>query len=116
MHELHHIRLDLFVCNYITIYFVNWALCVCREPEALQLLIQLYVERNHMLWKIPEVCSQSGLVFVDGDAFDVVVAHCMSSRCLYFAIYMYFCVCIMLTGLNMAGNQCQGYSTEVQGL
>ena len=52
---------------YIRIIFVNLGIvCVCREPEALQLLIQLYVERNHMLWKIPEVCSQSGLVCVGG--------------------------------------------------
>ena len=67
---------------------------MCREPEALQLLIQLYVERNHMLWKIPEVCSQSGLVCAGGDAFVLVAAHGMSSHCLYFATDMYLCVCM----------------------
>ena len=41
--------------------------CVCRVPEALQLLIQLYVERNYMLWKIPEVCSLPDHVCVDGE-------------------------------------------------
>jgi hypothetical protein len=28
-----------------------------REPEALNILIQLFVERNHLMWKVPEVLS-----------------------------------------------------------
>ena len=31
------------------------ALYLSREPEALQLLIKLYVERSHSVWKEPEV-------------------------------------------------------------
>ena len=33
------------------------SVCVfcCREPKGLKLLIQLYVERSHSLWKEPEV-------------------------------------------------------------
>ena len=31
-------------------------LCVfCREPNGLKLLMKLYVERSHSLWKEPEV-------------------------------------------------------------
>ena len=31
----------------------------CREPKGLKLLIQLYVERSHSLWKEPEVISST---------------------------------------------------------
>ena len=34
------------------------AVYLCREPEALQLLIKLYVERSHSVWKEPEVGGQ----------------------------------------------------------
>ena len=29
---------------------------LCRDPPALQLLFKLFIERNHSLWRIPEVC------------------------------------------------------------
>lgn len=34
-------------------------LYVFREPEGLQLLVKLYVERSHSVWKEPEVLSVS---------------------------------------------------------
>ena len=90
--------------------------CVCRVPEALQLLIQLYVERNYMLWKIPEVCSLPDHVCVDGEIsqkLDTILLRVQATWillriCLYVSLYM-------LAGPNMAGNQCQGCGTEIQG-
>ena len=69
--------------------------CVCREPEALQLLIQLYVERNYMLWKIPEVCSLSDHVRVDGEIYteiDIVMLRVHATYILLFTC-MHLCTC-----------------------
>ena len=30
-----------------------------REPEALNILVQLFIERNHLLWKVPEVSVEA---------------------------------------------------------
>lgn len=64
---------------------------MCREPEALQLLTQLYVERNYMLWKIPEVCSLPDHVCVDGDFYTEIgiVLLRVHAMYLHFAIYIH---------------------------
>ena len=69
----------LFMINGLSVPYCCLQLCpscVCREPEALQLLIQLYVERSHMLWKIPEVCSLSDHVHVDGEFTQKLTSSC----------------------------------------
>ena len=42
--------------QYTTVCVASMAAVhLCREPEALQLLIKLYIERSHSVWKEPEV-------------------------------------------------------------
>lgn len=33
------------------------AFIMCRDPKALQLLLKLFIERSHSLWKEPEVLT-----------------------------------------------------------
>ena len=51
-----------------------------RDPKALQLLLKLFIERSHSLWKVPEVLTwleeNARRVVARVDAKDPLVAEC----------------------------------------
>ena len=51
------IYLHIHVCIPINIYMHVFAYFRSRNPDALNLLIKLFIERSHSLWKVPEVCT-----------------------------------------------------------
>ena len=58
---------------------------MCRDSDALQLLIKLYIERTHALWKVPEVFVFSLVFVLKERMFNVFKSVDVFLRRLYFS-------------------------------